>query len=163
VQGDLQPAGLDGRGADDVRPFPQSFPLPPPDAACVARAGREGRQILRRAGASRQKSRYLIDLAGHFESGKIPTRRLASMDDEQVIETLTEVNGIGRWTAEMFLMFTLNRPDVLPVDDLGLRKGMQMFFKLRRPPLAKQMYKLAEPWRPWRTVATWYIWRGLIC
>jgi DNA-3-methyladenine glycosylase II len=117
-------------------------------------------EILRRAGASRQKSRYLIDLAEHFELGKIPTRRLASMNDEEVIETLTGVNGIGRWTAEMFLMFTLNRPDVLPVDDLGLRKGMQMFFKLRRPSLPKQMFKLAEPWRPWRTVATWYIWRG---
>jgi DNA-3-methyladenine glycosylase II len=82
------------------------------------------------------------------------------MDDEAVIAALTEVNGIGRWTAEMFLMFNLNRPDVLPVDDLAFRKGMQLFFNLRRPPLAKAMFRLAEPWRPWRTVATWYIWRG---
>jgi DNA-3-methyladenine glycosylase II len=140
--------------------FRDHFPSRRPTPRILLELVAKDAEILRRAGASRQKSSYLIDLAGHFESGKIPTRRLASMEDEEVIETLTEVNGIGRWTAEMFLMFTLNRPDVLPVDDLGLRKGMQMFFKLRRPPLAKQMFKLAEPWRPWRTVATWYIWRG---
>ena len=136
--------------------FPARRPVP---AALLELVAGDG-EILRRSGASRQKNRYLIDLAEHFAAGKIPTRRLAAMEDEEVIETLTAVNGIGRWTAEMFLMFTLNRPDVLPVDDLGLRKGMQLFFRMRRPPVAKRRFKLAEPWRPWRTVATWYVWRG---
>jgi DNA-3-methyladenine glycosylase II len=146
-------ATLFGRFRDH---FPARRPTP---AALLALVARDP-QVLRRGGVSRQKNLYLIDLARHFASGEIPTRRLAAMNDDQVIEALTKVNGIGRWTAEMFLMFVLNRPDVLPVDDLGLRKGMQLFFNLRRPPLAKRMFELAEPWRPWRTVATWYIWRG---
>ena len=82
------------------------------------------------------------------------------MDDEQVIETLTKVKGIGRWTAEMFLIFTLNRPDVLPVDDFGLQKAAQKVFNLRALPDAKKLRKLAEPWKPWRSIATWYLWRG---
>src|SRR4051812_34995267 len=140
--------------------FCDLFPARRPTPRVLLELVRRDPEILRRGGVSRQKNLYLIDLAEHFISGKIPTRRLAAMSDEEVIVALTAVNGIGRWTAEMFLMFTLNRPDVLPVDDLGLRKGMQMFFKLRRPPMAKQMARLAEAWRPWRTVATWYIWRG---
>jgi DNA-3-methyladenine glycosylase II len=115
---------------------------------------------MRTCGLSRQKRGYIRDLAEHFASGAIKTRRLAAMTDEQVIEALTEVKGIGRWTAEMFLIFTLNRPDVLPVDDLGLRKAAQTVFKLRELPDALALRTLATPWEPWRSIATWYLWRG---
>ena len=111
-------------------------------------------------GLSRQKRAYVKDLAQHFCTNQIPTRKLAGMTDEQVIDALVKVNGIGRWTAEMFLIFTLNRPDVLPVDDLGLRQGAQRVFNLKRTPDAKTLTKLAEPWQPYRSIATWYIWRG---
>jgi DNA-3-methyladenine glycosylase II len=115
----------------------------------------------RACGLSRQKRKYLIDLSQHFIDGRIATRKLASLDNEQVIEALANVQGIGRWTAEMFLIFVLNRPDVLPVDDLGIREGIKRFYKLPERPNAKQMQQIAEPWHPWRSVATWYIWRGL--
>ena len=118
-------------------------------------------ECLRQRGVSRQKNLYLRDLADHFIANKIPTRRFGKMSDEEIIESLTRVNGIGRWTAEMFLMFTLNRPDVWPVDDLGLRKGAQKLFALRKPPDLKKLIKLGEPFRPWRSIATWYMWRGL--
>jgi len=81
------------------------------------------------------------------------------MSDEQVISALIGVKGIGRWTAEMFLMFVLNRPDVLPVDDLGLREGVREIYKLRQRPTASELNKLGERWRPFRSVATWYVWR----
>lgn len=111
-------------------------------------------------GLSRQKEAYIIDLARHFTNGSIPTRKLSSMSDEEVIEALTCVKGIGRWTAEMFLIFTLNRPDVLPVDDLGLRAAVKRIYNLRKLPDAKRLRKLAEPWAPYRSIATWYLWRG---
>ena len=115
---------------------------------------------LRGCGISRQKHAYLLDLAQHFVDGRIPTRRLGRMDDEAVIATLTNVKGIGRWTAEMFLIFTLNRPDVLPVDDLGLVEGVRRVYGLDARPKPKEVIPMAERWRPWRTVATWYLWRG---
>jgi DNA-3-methyladenine glycosylase II len=117
-------------------------------------------ETLRRCGLSRQKQAYVRDLAEHFASGAIPTRRLAAMEDEEVIDALVKVKGIGRWTAEMFLIFTLNRPDVLPVDDLGLRKGAQILFGTRTTPDAKRLTRLAEVWRPYRSIGTWYAWRG---
>ena len=116
-------------------------------------------QTLRHCGLSRQKAAYLRDLAQHFVDGQIPTRRLSTMGDEDVIESLTRVKGIGRWTAEMFLIFTLNRPDVLPVDDLGLREGTKDVYGLKERPGAKECIAIGEKWRPWRTVATWYLWR----
>jgi len=118
--------------------------------------------LMRRCGLSRQKQAYVKDLAAHFASGEIPTRRLAGMSDEDVIQSLIRVKGIGRWTGEMFLIFTLNRPDVLPVDDLGLRKGAQTIFGLKQTPDAKKLTKLAEPWRPYRSIGTWYAWRGTV-
>jgi DNA-3-methyladenine glycosylase II len=114
-----------------------------------------------RCGLSRQKRKYLIDLSQKFLDKKIPTRKFANMGEEQIIESLTQINGVGQWTAEMFLMFVLNRPDVLPVDDLGLREAVKRAYKLRERPDAKKLKKIAEPWRPWRTVATWYLWRGM--
>lgn len=114
---------------------------------------------LRGVGLSRQKLCYLRDLAERFASGQIPVRRFSSMSDEQIIESLLPIKGVGRWTAEMFLIFVLNRPDLLPVDDLGVRKGIQAAYKLKSLPEAAAMVEIAEPWRPWRTIATWYLWR----
>jgi DNA-3-methyladenine glycosylase II len=113
---------------------------------------------LRACGLSRQKIGYLRDLAarrGRFLD------RLARLPDEEVIEALTAVRGIGRWTAEMYLMFRLGRPDVLPVDDLGVRKAMRIAYRKRALPRAEWMRRTAESWRPWRTVASWYLWRSL--
>jgi DNA-3-methyladenine glycosylase II len=116
---------------------------------------------LQRCGLSRQKRAYLLDLAEHFADRRVPTRRFARMSDQQIIDSLVAIRGVGRWTAEMFLIFVLNRPDVLPVDDLGLRKAMQKLFDLPEMPDARTCTTLARPWRPYATVATWYLWRGL--
>ncbi|MGE5608735.1 MAG: DNA-3-methyladenine glycosylase family protein [Bacillota bacterium] len=110
-------------------------------------------------GLSRQKLCYLRDLAERFATGQIPIRRFPSMTDEQIIQSLLPIKGVGRWTAEMFLIFVLNRPDLLPVDDLGVRKGIQTAYALKSLPDAPAMTQIAEPWRPWRTIATWYLWR----
>jgi DNA-3-methyladenine glycosylase II len=114
---------------------------------------------LRSVGLSRQKIGYLRDLATRFASGQIPTRRFASMSDEEIIQSLLPIKGVGRWTAEMFLIFVLNRPDLLPVDDLGVRKVAQSAYALKTLPDAPTLIALAAPWRPWRTIATWYLWR----
>jgi DNA-3-methyladenine glycosylase II len=119
------------------------------------------RKELRACGLSDRKTEYIADLAQHFADGKIHERRWPAMSDEEIIAELIDVRGIGRWTAEMFLMFNLLRPDVFPVDDLGLQKGIQInYFKGRKISLAR-MRKLGETWRPWRSVATWYLWRSL--
>jgi DNA-3-methyladenine glycosylase II len=116
--------------------------------------------VLRACGLSRQKASYVLDLARHFRDGRIPTRELSGMKDEAVIETLVDVRGIGRWTAEMFLIFTLNRPDVLPVDDLGLRENVRALDGLAARPGAAHLTARAEIWQPYRSIATWYLWRG---
>ena len=119
------------------------------------------RKLLRACGLSDRKVEYIADLAQHFVDGKIHERRWPQMDDEAIIAELIDVRGIGRWTAEMFLMFNLLRPDVFPLDDLGLQKGIRVaYFKGRKVSLAR-MRKLGESWRPWRSVATWYLWRSL--
>jgi DNA-3-methyladenine glycosylase II len=135
--------------------FPQRRPTPPRVLECIAK----GEGALVGCGLSRQKRAYIADLAQHFVDRRIPTRRLSRLPDEQVIELLVEVKGIGRWTAEMFLIFTLNRPDVLPVDDLGLREGVREIYHLPERPPPKRVIEMGEHWRPWRTLATWYIWR----
>jgi DNA-3-methyladenine glycosylase II len=119
------------------------------------------RTDLRACGLSDRKTEYIADLAQHFADGKIHVHRWPEMDDEAIIAELTEVRGIGRWTAEMFLMFNLLRPDVFPLDDLGLQKGIcHAYFRKRKVSL-RTMKKLGESWRPWRSVATWYLWRSL--
>ena len=119
------------------------------------------RPQLRACGLSDRKTEYIADLAQHFVDGKIHARDWPQMTDEEIIAELTAVRGIGRWTAEMFLMFNLLRPDVFPLDDLGLQKGIRAaYFKGRKTSL-KKMKKLGETWRPWRSVATWYLWRSL--
>ncbi len=115
---------------------------------------------LRGAGLSASKVRSLRDLAEKVQSGAVPLRRLPKMPDEEVIEALLPVRGIGRWTAQMFLIFSLGRPDVLPVDDLGLRAGVQQVYGLGALPDRAALTEMAEPWRPYRSVATWYFWRS---
>ena len=116
---------------------------------------------LRAVGLSQQKLGYLRDLCRRIVEGELPLDVLDRMDDEAVIENLMQVKGIGRWTAEMFLIFVLNRPDLLPVDDLGVRKGFQKVYGLQTEPKAEKMVKIAEKWRPWRTIGSWYMWRGM--
>ena len=118
------------------------------------------RPQLRACGLSDRKVEYIADLAQHFADGKIHVHRWPGMGDEDIIAELTEVRGIGRWTAEMFLMFNLMRPDVFPLDDLGLQKGIRLCY-FKRSVSLNRMRKLGETWRPWRSVATWYLWRSL--
>ena len=119
------------------------------------------RKLLRACGLSDRKTEYIADLAQHFVDGRIHVQRWPQMSDEEIIAELVEVRGIGRWTAEMFLIFNLLRPDVFPLDDLGLQKGIRAsYFKGRSVSLGR-MRKLGESWRPWRSVATWYLWRSL--
>ena len=119
------------------------------------------RKKLRACGLSDRKTEYIADLAQHFVDGKIHERNWPQMDDEAIIAELTDVRGIGRWTAEMFLMFNLLRPDVFPLGDLGLQKGIRVsYFRGRKISLGR-MRKVGETWRPWRSVATWYLWRTL--
>ena len=119
------------------------------------------RKELRSCGLSERKVEYIADLAQHFADGKIHVQRWPGMHDEEIIAELTEVRGIGRWTAEMFLMFSLLRPDVLPLGDLGLQKGIRLAYHRGRKVSLKTMRSRGETWRPWRSVATWYLWRSL--
>jgi len=133
---------------------------------CVGEITPEGvlkqkRPALRACGLSDRKVEYIADLAQHFADGSIHVHRWPEMDDEAIIAELTAVRGIGRWTAEMFLIFNLLRPDVFPLDDLGVQKGICVaYFKGRKVSL-RTMRRLGETWRPWRSVATWYLWRSL--
>ena len=142
--------------------FRDQFPMRRPTPARVAAFLRGGdEQLIRACGLSRQKRAYVLDLAERFAAGDIATRRFSRMSDEQIIESLTRVRGVGRSTAEMFLIFVLNRPDVLPVDDLGLREGAKVAYGLKERPGTAALADLGERWRPYRTIATWYLWRGL--
>jgi DNA-3-methyladenine glycosylase II len=118
-------------------------------------------KTLREAGLSEAKARSVLDLAQKVHRKEVPLDKLHELDDEEAIQSLIPVRGIGRWTAEMFLMFCLGRPDVLPVADLGLRVGVQRQFGLAEQPGRAELEKLAEPWRPYRSIATWYMWRSL--
>jgi DNA-3-methyladenine glycosylase II len=114
---------------------------------------------IRAAGVSGPKTRYLYDLAERVLDGRLDLHAFDHHADEDVITAITEVKGLGRWSAEMFLMFRLNRGDIFPVADLGIVKGMQKLFGMKRRPSVRTMERLAEPWRPYRSVAAWYIWR----
>ncbi|HUP29231.1 MAG TPA: DNA-3-methyladenine glycosylase 2 family protein, partial [Usitatibacter sp.] len=116
---------------------------------------------LRACGFSGQKVSYVKDLAGRFHRGEVKPRRWARMDDEAIIEELIVVKGIGRWTVEMFLIFHMKRPDVLPVDDLGLRRAMERQYNGGEPITRDEMRAIGAPWAPYRSVATWYLWRSL--
>jgi len=116
---------------------------------------------IRAAGLSRPKISYLRDLAEHVERGELELERLEELRDEEVIEQLTAVKGIGEWSAHMFLMLHLGRPDVLPVGDQGIRNAIRAQYRLRKIPDAKRMEKIAKPWRPYRTLACLYLWSSL--
>jgi DNA-3-methyladenine glycosylase II len=113
------------------------------------------------AGLSRTKVSYLRDLAERIETGRLVLEELDHLPDEQISERLVEVKGVGQWTADMFLIFHLGRPDVLPVGDLGLRRAAMLAYGLRKLPESRRFTTLARPWRPWRSVASWYLWASL--
>jgi len=116
---------------------------------------------LRQCGLSGRKAEYLLDLAARFADGRVHPARWSGMDDERIIADLVQVRGIGRWTAEMFLMFNLLRPDVLPLADLGLQRAVSLAYRGGRRVSEATLVRIARPWQPWRTVATWYLWRSL--
>ncbi|MBC7785144.1 MAG: DNA-3-methyladenine glycosylase 2 family protein [Burkholderiales bacterium] len=115
---------------------------------------------IRACGLSRQKRGYLLDLATHFASKKINTRNFSRMTDDQIVAALLPIKGIGRWTVEMLLIFGMNRTDVWPVDDLGLQEGLRQHFGLATRPKPKEIVNFGDAWRPWRSIATWYLWRA---
>ena len=129
-----------------------------PTPAAVSRVSDEQ---LRAVGFSGQKVRYVRDLCGRILDRSLQLHALDAMTDDDVIQALTSVKGIGRWTAEMFLMFRLHRPDLLPVGDLGIVKAVQRAYKLRTLPSPERLTKIGETWRPYRSVACWYLWASL--
>jgi len=116
---------------------------------------------LRAAGMSRMKALYLRDLSEKVASGALDLQGIDALPDEDVIAALVQVKGIGRWSAEMFLMFRLHRPDVLPLGDLGIANAVQKVYRLRKRPTADRIHRIGEAWRPYRSVASWYLWRSL--
>jgi DNA-3-methyladenine glycosylase II len=116
---------------------------------------------VRAAGLSARKVEYLVDLAAHFESGAVHVAQWQQMDDEAIIEELVAIRGIGRWTAEMFLIFHLMRPNVMPLDDIGLLKGISVNYFSGEPVSRAEAREVGDAWAPFRSVATWYIWRSL--
>jgi DNA-3-methyladenine glycosylase II len=118
-------------------------------------------EVLRTCGLSRSKVNYLHDLARHFVENRLDVKRWKEMSDDDLIAELTQVRGIGRWTAEMFLIFYMTRPDVLPVDDIGLQRAMSLHYNHGKPLSKLKMNSIATRWLPWRSVATWYMWRSL--
>jgi DNA-3-methyladenine glycosylase II len=129
-----------------------------PDAAAIAALDDA---TLRSVGLSGQKVGYLRDLSARIADGRLRLEELDNLPDDLVIERLVAVKGFGRWTAEMFLMFRLHRPDVLPVDDLGIVNAVRMLYGLRKKPDAKRIMKIGDAWRPYRSVACWYLWQSL--
>jgi 3-methyladenine DNA glycosylase/8-oxoguanine DNA glycosylase len=118
--------------------------------------------LIRGAGISGNKFKALKDLAAKCLDGTVPSlEALEELSDEEIVQRLTQVRGVGRWTAEMVLMFRLGRPDILPVDDLGIQKGFALTYRKRTLPSPEELEKRGRPWRPYRTVASWYLWRAL--
>ena len=148
---------LSGKAAGTIHArFLLLFPKKKPTPKLLLKHERE---VLRSAGLSNQKTDYLYDLSRKFSEGFITPEKFPEMTDEEIREHLVAVKGIGVWTADMFLMFTLGRPDVLPTLDLGIKKGFQKLFKLKDLPDEKKMQKLAKNWHPYCTIASWYLWR----
>ena len=116
---------------------------------------------LRKAGLSGKKALYIKDLAGHIKDGTLNFHRFHRMTDDEIIIDLTRVKGIGRWTAEIFLMFNLGRPDVMPADDLGVQSAVKRAYRMRERPTRKRLTKFGQRWSPYRTAAAWYLWRSL--
>ena len=150
---------LSGRAAATIHGrFVALYPRRAPTAERVLATPDEA---LRGVGLSRQKIGYMRDLSEKVVSRELPVRSLHTLTDDEIIESLVRVKGIGRWTAQMFLMFRLGRPDVLPELDLGIQKAIQINWKKRKLPLPKDVLKIGKPWAPYRSVASWYLWRSL--
>jgi DNA-3-methyladenine glycosylase II len=151
---------LSVKAADTIfRRFLALFPgdgFPPPEAILAVPPVR-----LREIGMSWRKAEYVHDLCRRTLDGSLPVDRLDQMPDDEVMATLTAVKGIGRWTAEMILIFQLGRPDVLPVDDVGLLRAAKQVYRLRKRPTASQFTRMGEKWRPYRSIACWYLWAEL--
>lgn len=120
-----------------------------------------GADTLSACGLSKRKTEYILDLADHFHAKRVNAESWMEMEDEAVIAELTQIRGIGRWTAEMFLIFNLHRPNILPLDDLGLLKAISRNYFSGEPVSRSDIREVAANWEPWRTVATWYMWRSL--
>ncbi len=114
---------------------------------------------LRTAGISRQKASYMRSIGEHFQNGTLSDRKLLRASDGDIIEGVTQIRGVGRWTADMLLMFCIGRPDVLPVGDLGIQNAMKLAYGLDTAPKPAEMETIAEPWRPYRSAGSWYLWR----
>ena len=150
---------LSGKAAGTIhRRFCELYPAKRPRADLVIETGDE---LLRGAGLSRQKVGYLRDLSARVAAGTLPLAHLSRLPDDAIIEHLVQVKGIGRWTAQMFLMFRLGRPDVLPELDLGIQNAVRREYGLRTRPTPKDVLRIGEPWRPYATIASWYLWRSL--
>ncbi len=134
--------------------FNSETPLPPQVAAAEHDA-------LRKAGLSNQKAKYVRNLAEHSLNGSLSVETLHELGDQEIIDALTQVKGIGRWSAQMFLMFRLGRPDVLPDLDLGVQKGIQRAYRMRKLPTPKKVLETGAKWAPYRTIGSWYMWRVL--
>lgn len=126
-----------------------------------AQVTRQGQEKLAGCGLSKRKVEYLLDLAAHFRDGSVHAKDWSSMEDEDIIAELIQIRGIGRWTAEMFLIFNLLRPNVLPLDDVGLLRGISVNYFSGEPVSRSDAREVSAAWEPWRTVATWYLWRSL--
>jgi len=129
------------------------------EGATPLRVSRMRTTTLRNSGLSQRKAEYLKDLAAHFRRGEVDPQRWPLLDDDAIVDELCAVRGIGRWTAEMFLIFNLQRPDVYPLDDVGLLRGIAAQYRQGQPITRAEAIAFGEAWRPWRTVATWYLWR----
>jgi DNA-3-methyladenine glycosylase II len=136
--------------------FPERDGSPAPEAILQVSL-----ETLRGVGLSRQKASYLHDLSTRVVAGTLRLEELDDLSDDQVMAALTAVKGVGRWTAEMILIFQLGRPDVLPVDDVGILRSIQNVYDLRRRPSEKQVLRIGERWRPYRSIASWYLWADL--
>jgi DNA-3-methyladenine glycosylase II len=132
-----------------------------PDGLTAANLSRFTTEVLRSVGLSQQKASYVADLSAKVNDGTVDLRRIGRFSDEQVVEQLTRVKGIGVWTAQMFLIFSLGRPDVFPHDDLGVRTAIRDRYGLEDLPDKKTSHAIAAPWRPYASVASWYCWRTL--
>ena len=128
---------------------------------CLERLLEQQVESLREVGVSRQKATYILDLADKVRSEAVDLKKIGRRDNEAVIEELTQVKGVGVWTAQMFLIFSLGRLDVFPVDDLGVKNGIQKFYGLDDRPTVEQMREIGEPWAPYESMASWYLWQGL--
>ncbi len=150
---------ISGKAAASIRARLEEYVAP--ERISPENLGRLTPRRLRGIGVSPQKARYLLELAGRVRSGELKLDRLARMTDDQVIEALIQVKGIGVWTAQMFLIFSLGRLDVFPHDDLGVRAAIRNLYSLDDLPDKETSHRIAMPWRPYASVASWYCWRSL--